>query len=85
MFLFSPPLSFRSGCDHQQSGFIIHTWGAAHGPQCDPEVVTSRPRFGHAGPPPSLLPGTPHLSALPAVFPAALAGKDKLVCQEDNT
>lgn len=75
-----------SGCDHQKSGAIIHTWGAAHGPKCDPEVVTSRPRFGHAGPAPSLLPGTPHLSALRPVYPAALAGKDKPVGQEeDNT
>lgn len=77
--LFSPSLSFCSGCDRQQSGFIIHSWEAAHGPKCDPEVLTSQPRFGHAGPPPSLLPWTPHLSALLQVFPAALAGKGKRV------
>ena len=83
--LFSSPLSICSGCDLQQSGLSIHTWGAAHGPKCDPEVLASRRRFCHAGPPPSLLRGTPHLSALLTVFPAALAGKDKSMCLEGNT
>lgn len=75
-------LSLCSGCDHQQSALIIQNWGAAHGPKCHPEVVASRPRFGHAGPTPSLLPGTPPRSALPPVFPAGIAGEEKLLCHQ---